>query len=168
MFYDLSVWSPVVVSLPITYCSISFTTSFEVLWHLRMSFLKFRGVIIRDVQIRSRDRGRSRDFQKIGIGRKKSGIGNFYKIFLLFYWMLQNKNDHVHVLKSSWGLSFDLKLHNIMYVLLISLKSGNRVGAVSNSSSKLTRGYVQLVPRESGQRKCQEFGSIIKLKAKAV
>ena len=73
--------------------------------------------------------------------------------------MLQNKNDHVHVLKSSRGLRFGLKLHNIMYVLLllglfsktwllISLKSGNRVGAVSNSSSKLTRGYVQLVTRD--------------------
>ena len=48
------------------------------------------------------DRSRSRDFQKIGIGRKKSGIGNFfYQIFLLFDLMLQNKNDHVHVLKSS-------------------------------------------------------------------
>ena len=55
------------------------------------------------------DRSRSRDFQKIG-------INNFFK---LFYLMLQNKNDHVHVLKSSWGLSFGWKLHNIMYVLLL-------------------------------------------------
>ena len=54
----------------------------------------------------------------------------------------------------------------IAYFSQIWQQSGQ--GAVSNSSSKLTRGYVQLVPRESGQRKCQEFGSIIKLKAKAV